>query len=135
MRPCSLFAVAIAIGPMTKASLGDKTPTRQYTFDCNDRDPAADFDQSCWDFLDIAGYLGNTSTSNGGSKAWIQSVKICDSSTQESANHIGCCKSGEVWASCFLRYGRGISGANCTTINPQICTWDQIGRFEVVSPI
>ena len=35
-----------------------------------------------------------------------------------------CCLKNEPWSKCFLRLGRGLGGGDCSTMDDQMCTWD-----------
>ena len=91
--------------------------------DCNS--PIAGFSELCWDMLDISNYLGNTNPTPSNPKGWVWDHPQCDMNTVPGYNGIGCCYPGEPWSSCFLRYGWGQPGSNCTTIDPQHCAWSQ----------
>lgn len=89
---------------------------RQQTPIANCSDPGALFNETCWDALDISDYLGNDT-------GWVWRYPLCDNSTEAGMSGIGCCLSDEPWSTCYLRFGWGVSGPGCVTINPQECTW------------
>ena len=88
---------------------------RQLEVDCYNK--AAIFCSECWTTLGLSDYLNNEGT------GWNQTTPVCSDSTR-------CCMQGEPWSTCFLRLGRGLSGADCTTVDDQTCTWDnQISEY------
>lgn len=89
--------------------------------DCNNI--TANFHSSCWDTLNIPDYLGNHEY------GWIYKTPKCDSSTDDGVNNVGCCAPDEPWSTCFMRIGRGLPGAQCVTISPGDCDWDEEQRM------
>lgn len=55
-------------------------------------------------------------------KGWFARTPKC---TTDTASGIDCCEPDEAWSTCFIRLARGLSGADCSSINAQKCTWDQ----------
>lgn len=77
---------------------------------------AAAFDSACWTRLGLSQYLVDTET------GWYATTPVCLDSTQ-------CCLSDEPWSTCFLRLGRELGGADCTTMDDSKCTWDnEVGK-------
>ena len=116
---CARFALASPIVPLI---LPNSTNQIVATIDCYNLTAA--FSESCWDTLDIADYLGNSQT------GWVWHVPACDPTTSSGLNKEGCCDSsnGELWSTCYLRLGRGLPGADCSTISPHGCSWDEEQR-------
>ena len=42
----------------------------------------------------------------------------------EDSSGANCCKPDEPWSTCYLHLAHGVSGDDCSEINPQSCTWD-----------
>ncbi len=80
------------------------------TSSCTDLE--ADRSTVCWDELDIPGYLAG----------WNQTTPTCPAGDDGSS----CCHAQEPWTTCFLRLAYGRGGADCTSINPQLCSYDQL---------
>ena len=86
------------------------------TYNCTDL--RANFDQRCWDELDISGYLLNPTT------GWNHTVRICSQvENVESNDGADCCKVGEPWTTCYLRLAHGTPGQDCSQINSQFCSY------------
>ena len=99
----------------TTASPIKSLNTRQLEVDCYNK--AAIFCSDCWSILGLSEYLDHEGT------GWNQTTPICSDSTR-------CCMQDEPWSTCFLRLGRGLSGADCTSVNDQACTWDnQVSEY------
>ena len=113
------FALA---SPLVPLNLPDPPSQVPATIDCYNLTAA--FSESCWDSLNIADYLGNPQT------GWVQRVPTCDPTTTSGLNKQGCCdrSNGELWSTCYLRLGRGLPGADCSTISTQGCDWDEQQR-------
>lgn len=92
---------------------------RRATYNCTD--PAAAWDQRCWDELDLSGWLNDPET------GWNHTVRICGvMENTESNTGADCCKPDEPWTTCFLRLGRGGPGSDCSQINAQSCVYQGI---------
>lgn len=92
---------------------------RRATYNCTD--PTADWDQRCWDDLDLSGWLADPET------GWNHTVRICETVENAESNTGGdCCKPREPWTTCFLRLGRGGPGSDCSQINAQTCVYESI---------
>ena len=88
----------------------------------NCTDPAAAFSTSCWSTLDLSDYLGRAGT------GWIYSTPQCKNTrTGTGDDRSGCCISGELWSTCFVRLASGVSGADCNAISPHRCSWNGQG--------
>lgn len=75
------------------------------------------FDPSCWEKLGVADWLRN----------WNTSTPICQGfsdNDSETSNGVACCLPTETWSTCFLRLELGQPGYDCSTINPQFCSWN-----------
>ena len=68
---------------------------------------------ACWDELDIAGYLAE----------WNRTVPNCQ---MTGGDGTGCCHPQEPWTTCFLRLAYGNLGSDCTTLNLQQCSLNEI---------
>ena len=82
------------------------------TVNCTDL--KADFDASCWMTLGLSDYLEYPET------GWMYTTPKC-SEGQSGAN---CCMPDVPWTTCYLHLAHGVSGADCSEINPQACSWD-----------
>lgn len=80
--------------------------------DCNDTKTT--FDESCWNILDISGYLNHPVT------GWNHTVPICTSEDLDDT----CCIATEPWTTCYLRLAHGTGGTDCSQINAQFCSYD-----------
>ena len=108
--------------PLQNLTLPGPIGQSQATVDCNNITAA--FSETCWDTLNIADYLGNPQT------GWMSNVPKCDPSTSSGINKQGCCDelNGEPWSTCYLRLGRGLPGADCSTVSAGACDWDEQQR-------
>lgn len=104
----SLLAISNCLG----SPLPEAQQSIQHLLDCNDT--ATTFDESCWDTLDMGGYLNDPVT------GWNHTVPICQEWDRDST----CCLSTEPWTTCYLRLAHGVSGADCSQINAQTCSYD-----------
>lgn len=68
---------------------------------------------ACWDELDISGYLAE----------WNRTVPNCQ---MTGGDGTGCCHPQEPWTTCFLRLAYGNPGSDCTTLNLEPCSLNQI---------
>ena len=93
------------------AASTSETPIKRQSVDCNDL--AGVLDGSCWATLGLSDYLTQ----------WNQSIPVCQGS-ERGSDGSACCISGEAWSTCFLRLGHGYSGADCSEINAQKCSYD-----------
>ena len=98
---CFLFAGA---SPISAGLDTGNLETRQAP-DCNDT--SSDASTTCWDELDIPGYI----------LGWNLTTPICAGSDD---GH-DCCQTQEPWSKCFLRLAYGQQGHDCTRIASQSC--------------
>lgn len=80
----------------------------------NCTDLKASFDSSCWNTLDLEGYLNDPET------GWNRTAPICTGDEDDST----CCLSTEPWTTCYLRLAHGFPGTDCSIINAQDCSYD-----------
>lgn len=115
---CSHLAVALPAFCLISAYPIQDLDSRQGV-DCTD--PQAVFIAACWNQLNLTSYLTAPGT------GWITRTPTCPGGTTGSG--VACCITGEPWSTCFLRLGRGFSGADCSTINSQACVnVDNVGN-------
>ena len=93
----------------TNASPIHSISNRQVDVDCYNQGSV--FVSECWHLLGLSAYLDEPE------KGWNQTTPVCSDSSR-------CCLINEPWSTCYLRLGRGLAGADCTTVNDQTCTWD-----------
>ena len=94
--------------PLATPSPLDLPLNNQQHQSVNCSDLSEPFDESCWETLDLPGYLHN----------WNQTVAIC------TKNETACCMPTEPWSTCFLRLAYGRPGSDCSEINTQFCSYD-----------
>lgn len=80
--------------------------------DCTDL--KASFDSSCWNTLNLKGYLNNPET------GWNRTAPICIGDEDDAA----CCLPTEPWTTCYLRLAHGFPGTDCSEINAQDCSYN-----------
>ena len=68
---------------------------------------------ACWDELDIPGYLAE----------WKRTVPSCQ---MTGGDGTGCCQPQAPWTTCFLRLAYGNPYSDCTTLNSQQCSLNQL---------
>lgn len=68
---------------------------------------------ACWDELDIPSYLAE----------WNRTVPHCQITGGDGT---GCCHPQEPWTTCFLRLAYGNPDSDCTTLNLEQCSLNQI---------
>ena len=80
----------------------------------NCTDLQASFDSSCWQTLNLEGYLNDPET------GWNRTAAICTGDEDDAA----CCLPTEPWTTCYLRLAHGFPGTDCSEINPQDCSYN-----------
>lgn len=108
------YPFILVVWPLLALRLAHSSPLRPSSkrqIDVNCNDPAAVFVGSCWITLGVSDYLDDPTT------GWNHTTPVCSDSTK-------CCLQGEAWSTCYLRLGRGLGGADCTSVDDQTCTWD-----------
>ena len=89
----------------------DSVDTRQVV---NCTDLKASFDSSCWETLNLEGYLNDPET------GWNRTAAICAGDEDDAA----CCLPTEPWTTCYLRLAHGFPGTDCSEINAQDCSYN-----------
>jgi len=90
----------------------DSELQKRQRVDCHNT--ATSFSDSCWEILDLGGYLNHPVT------GWNKTVPICSGWDLDST----CCIATEPWTTCYLRLAHNISGSDCSQINAQTCSYD-----------
>lgn len=80
----------------------------------NCTDLKASFDSSCWNTLDLEGYLDDPDI------GWNRTTATCIGDEDDAT----CCLSTEPWTTCYLRLAHGFPGTDCSEINAQDCSYD-----------
>ncbi len=118
-----LSSYRIALIPITLLSIvatnfGSCSPMPDSELSARQRvdcfDTATTFSESCWQILDLRSYLNHPVT------GWNKTVPICTGWDLDST----CCIADEPWTTCYLRLAHGKSGADCSQINAQACSYD-----------